>query len=226
VSCVTLPWIGTNLADTALEVGTSAAGAAVGGVAGYLAGVSQSAHQVVITRTYPIPDLISKDLGRIPNDFSEYDWGWNSWFPPSHVDGDHGWHEVYRNVPRYDASGGVIMKPYTETLTSRQFGPVAGAFAGAAIRAGLGLLAGWRSTSRSITRTGLTRVDLDAVMANWVRLSANGRARCARGGEPLWTVCAPGAEGAEVRSRTVGLPSLRHSSGWRYTSNLPSASER
>jgi hypothetical protein len=128
---------------TKLKAGTTAGGALLGGTVGYLAGQAQAERQVVITRTYPVPDLESRHLGRIPSDYNEYDWG-GGWWGPSHhgSDGSHGWDNVHRDAPRYDGQGQVVMKQQTETLSSKQFGPVLGAVTGAALGAGVGFLGG------------------------------------------------------------------------------------
>lgn len=96
-------------------------GGIVGGVAGFIVGQAQSARNVTITRTYPIPDMYSKHLGQIPASFNQYDWGWGSgWFPPSPPpDGSHGWEQVYRNAPHLDAQGHPVMVDHTQTLSSR-----------------------------------------------------------------------------------------------------------
>lgn len=127
---------------TKFKIKGAAIGGAAGAVAGFVAGELQNSKNVVITRTYPVPETYSKDMGQIPKDFYQNDWsGWDHG-PDSHAH-DHapnGWRNIYETSPRLDAEGHPVMKDVTETIESKRYGRFSATILGAAIGTVAGFL--------------------------------------------------------------------------------------
>lgn len=97
-----------------------------------------------ITRTFELPVTHSEKLGTIPNDHYETVWSnmWNTFGQGWHEDvnydnnGIYGGHDVYGDVPEYDASGKPKMQTVTETLTEKSYNQKAGTI-GSAVAGGV-----------------------------------------------------------------------------------------
>lgn len=147
------------IADSGNNVAKSTAiGAGVGAAVGLGAGLLEQSKSANITRTWSAPVMESKNLGSIPRDHYEWNWG-SDWNDPSDFS-DHspkGTESVIRQVPVLDASGQPTFQEVTKTIDSTRLTPLGGMVGGLAAGAGIGFAVGVASSviNRVIVQSGL-----------------------------------------------------------------------
>lgn len=101
-------------------------GAGAGLAAGIAAGQIHAAKEVVITRTFLVPDTVPRSIGDIPSDSPGHD---GASQPVSHGEAPWGWRPVVEPLPQY-RDGSVLMKDETRTLSSKSYSPTTAALVG------------------------------------------------------------------------------------------------
>ena len=127
----------------ATVIKSTAIGAGVGGAIGLGAGLLEQSKSLSMERTWNAPIYENKDLGSIPRNHYEYNWGWD-WNNPSDFSrhSPRGETSVVRSAPLLDARGQPRMRSVTETLDSSRLSPLGGLVAGTVVGAGMGFATG------------------------------------------------------------------------------------
>ncbi len=127
----------SDFAGGSAIVGT-VAGAGLGAWLGSRAGAAELGKQEVHVRSWMVPTMQRENLGYIPQDFYEYNWGWgwpSSGYNRPETD------PVYRDVPVYHNGQPTFHETSQEFKTNR-YGPIAGGILGGLMGAGIGLASG------------------------------------------------------------------------------------
>lgn len=121
----------------------SVVGAGVGAAVGYIAGLQEEAHNVVVQKTYPVPMTQDRNLGNIPTDWYQNDAGHGDPGPIKHSPdyAPKGQTEIHRSAPILDPRGNPLMTDKTETLQSLKFNSAVTTLLGVTIGAAAGFLA-------------------------------------------------------------------------------------
>lgn len=127
--------------DNALK--GAALGAGVGADVGLGAGILEATKSSNIERSWYEPITQSKNLGSIPRNHYEWNWG-SDWNRPSDFQdySPRGTVDIVRPGPVLNALGEPRLKPVTGVIESARFGPLSGMVGGAVVGAGVGFATG------------------------------------------------------------------------------------